>query len=195
MRDQTIPVGLCQCGCGERTPLAKTTKRAAGLIKGQPRRFLQGHGTRDPSLPWWLPEDRGYTTPCHIWQGSLSKGYGCRKLSWLDDDMAHRQAWIDAYGPIPDGLWVLHHCDQPPCINAEHLFLGTPAINSADMTAKGRFPTGERHWQAKFTAAQVTEIRTLLAAGRRQADIAQTFGVSNSVISNISTGRTWRGVG
>jgi hypothetical protein len=50
----------------------------------------------------------------------------------------HRFAWELAYGPIPDGLWVLHHCDNPPCVNIDHLYLGTVKDNTADMMRRGR---------------------------------------------------------
>lgn len=75
---------------------------------------------------------------CFVWPHSRqSKGYG---QIWRDgkNALAHRVAYEIAYGPIPDGLWVLHHCDNPPCINLRHLYLGTPSDNSRDMVAKGR---------------------------------------------------------
>jgi hypothetical protein len=73
------------------------------------------------------------TTGCHVWTSTLATGgYGRVLVS------AHRLAWELAHGPIPDGLLVLHRCDNPPCCNPEHLFLGTVADNMADKTAKGR---------------------------------------------------------
>ena len=64
-------------------------------------------------------------------------GYGV--FSEGKDIRAHRRAWEAFYGPIPTGMHVLHHCDNPPCVNVNHLFLGTDADNNADMMAKGRY--------------------------------------------------------
>ncbi len=74
---------------------------------------------------------------CHEWTGHTVKGYG---YIWLNgkDIGTHCATWILANGPIPNGLYVCHTCDNPPCCNVEHLFLGTPAGNVADMVAKGR---------------------------------------------------------
>jgi hypothetical protein len=76
--------------------------------------------------------------PCKEWTGSRTKdGYGQK---WHQGKLkrVHRIAWEEHYGPIPDGMFVCHHCDNPPCHEIAHLFLGTPADNTADMRAKGR---------------------------------------------------------
>ncbi len=77
-------------------------------------------------------------TPCLIWVGARCHGaYGhftYERRQWL----AHRVAWMVFVGPIPEGMWVLHKCDRPPCCNVEHLFLGTPSDNTTDMWRKRR---------------------------------------------------------
>lgn len=82
---------------------------------------------------------------CQIWTGSVDqKGYGSIRINGASVG-AHRVSWIRERGPIPAGLFVLHRCDTPPCINIDHLFLGTQADNIADMVRKGRQRSGNRY--------------------------------------------------
>lgn len=109
---------------------------------------------------------------------------------------AHRVAYEECFGPIPDGLCVLHRCDYPPCLNPEHLFLGTKADNSRDCVAKGRSakPRGKDHPKAKLTEAQVRAIRKIkrpFVRSHRQ-QIANKFGVSIQSIEGVFYNRTWR---
>lgn len=78
------------------------------------------------------------TDYCHEWTGSRNgDGYGCLNIGGKSL-LVHRVTWEMANSPVPDGLFVLHHCDNPPCRRLDHLFLGTKADNSADCVAKGR---------------------------------------------------------
>ena len=102
---------------------------------------------------------------------------------------AHRFAWELWVGPIPEGLCVCHHCDNPPCVNPAHLFVGTSTDNNRDMIAKGREARGERSGRAKLTDKAVAEIRDSL---ERPYILAKRYGVSLSTISTARTGRSWK---
>jgi hypothetical protein len=106
---------------------------------------------------------------------------------------AHRFSYLTYIGPIPDGLQVLHKCDNPPCINPDHLFLGTHKDNMADMADKGRAnggaPKGERHGRTHLAKADVLAIRSDPRPGRV---IAREYGMSKSAIYYIKSGETWR---
>ncbi len=100
---------------------------------------------------FWEKVERGPN--CWTWIGGLAnKGYGTffyqgRLIG------AHRASYQIAYGPIEDGAWVLHRCDNPPCVRPDHLFLGDARTNVADMDKKGRAnrPAGDRHLNAQKT--------------------------------------------
>jgi hypothetical protein len=95
-------------------------------------------------------------------------------------------------GSISAGSFVLHKCDNPPCGNPSHLFLGSLQDNAADMVRKGRVASGERHSQARLTRAIVAEIRTLLTEGASVTAAARYFNVPRTTVSDIKHGRTWK---
>lgn len=112
--------------------------------------------------------------------------------------LAHRVAYERAFGEIPEGMLVLHRCDNTKCCNQDHLFLGTHLDNMADMRAKGRSnksnknpARGERASGSKLTENDVREIRRLLSDGVTTVALGQQFSVNPSAISRISTGKTW----
>src|SRR5207302_3908832 len=121
---------------------------------------------------------------CWIWVGAESSdGYG---LTHVDgkEVRAHRLAWTLVRGPIPDGLSVCHRCDVPPCVNPEHLFLGTAQDNTDDMVAKGR----QVVQPPKLTPDQARELRTLVAAGWTHRALAERFGISVALVSRVRHG-------
>jgi len=94
--------------------------------------------------------------------------------------------WEEANGPIPDGMGVLHHCDNPPCKNLDHLFLGTQKDNMRDMEEKGRGRKahGEDHFRAILSDSQVINLREIYAdGGWTQQEIADLYGVSIHSVS------------
>lgn len=136
---------------------------------------------------------------CWLWTGStVPFGYG--QIGVVTDGVyrpihAHRVSWELHNGPIPDGMVICHSCDNPPCVNPKHLFLGTSADNNADAWAKGRAKTpfvAGSHYHAKLTEAQVIEIRQRYSAGGvLRRELAAEYGVSLGCIASVVSGRNW----
>lgn len=142
---------------------------------------------------FWSHVAIGAADECWPWMLSLgSKGYGQVRQGGRIV-RAHRVAWELTNGPVPDGLWVLHSCDNRPCCNTAHHFLGDHDANMADMMSKGRHARqrGEEGPAAKLTAADVLEIRRRRAAGERGLKVAADFGISPAAVSHIKHRRTW----
>jgi len=98
-------------------------------------------------------------------------------------------------GEIPKGFYVCHKCDNPSCINPNHLFLGTQKDNMVDMAKKGRSTKGSRNRSAKLNEDDVVEIKRLLSEGRlNQKEISDLYGVDRKIISGIKNGKIWRHV-
>lgn len=132
-------------------------------------------------------------TPCWVWQGAKVKGgYGFVRIDGRPL-LAHRVSWAQEHGPIPDGLCVLHECDNPPCINPAHLHLGTRADNNAEKVARGRQSSnrGECNPRARLTTQDVREIRAANRRGESQRSLAERYGVARATISFAIAGRNW----
>lgn len=135
------------------------------------------------------------TEGCWYWRGALDRpGYGMTGFGGTGNK-AHRFSYELHYGPIPNGLLVCHKCDNPPCVNPEHLFVGTNADNIADMIAKGRaaIRKGELHHKAKLKDADVLSIRERYSqGGMPERGLATIYGVSSSTIDDIVHYRRWK---
>ncbi len=217
MADQkSIPFGYCQCGCGGLAPIAPATRLDRNEIKGHPRKFIFGHrawpieasragnlllqkralATRDSRF--WTRVDRRTSAACWPFLGRRNT-YGYGMFSSMSKQMyASRFAWIITRGPVPNGLVVCHRCDNPPCCNPDHLFLGTSADNVADMIAKGRHRgggvRGAAHHAAVLTEEIVRAIRERVSAGLRTCDIAKEFGLRWGTVDHVVKRRSWKDV-
>jgi hypothetical protein len=139
----------------------------------------------------WQRVDVGLPDQCWEWQGYRTPdGYGRLQRFRGRMELAHRVAWESVKGPIPDGMLVCHTCDNPPCVNPAHLFLGTHLDNARDKMAKGRWRWaplfGEASPSAKLTDAEVDAIRQEYAAGGvSQRALAARYGVHQVHISRL----------
>lgn len=152
---------------------------------------------------FWRKVQRG--DGCWPWVGPTNdRGYGVLSIARPQRRVyAHRFSWAMANGPIPDGYEVCHRCDNPPCVNPAHLFLGTHAENMRDARQKGRAlgradlprPRGEQVNTAKLTAESVREIVARFRSGEtNKSALAREYGVTHHMVRLIVTGRAWRHV-
>ncbi len=162
-------------------------------------RFLRGHNNGDASdsaggARFWDGIVKA-KSGCWEWTGSLCTGYGRIRIG-PRRVLAHRYSYEIHCGPVPDGLFVCHRCDNRLCVNPLHLFVGTAKDNHDDMMAKGRWNggVGETNSHAVLTVGKVVEIRRRRATGESARTLAQAFGVTRSTVWEILAGRTWRNV-
>jgi hypothetical protein len=130
-------------------------------------------------------------TGCWEWTAyKLRTGYGTIIIDGIVH-RAHRVSYEVHCGEIPDGLYVCHRCDNPSCINPEHLFLGTQSDNMEDMHSKDRGADlrGTKHGMAKLADADVIAIRS---ANYSADKLASEFGVSKSLIFQIRRRAIWK---
>ena len=173
---------------------------------------------------FWSQVDKSpHPKGCWIWTGAKARFGGYGRFFASGWHGAHRFAWELKHGPIPDKLLACHTCDNPPCCNPDHIFLGTHLDNFADMRAKGRSAKGdknhtrqhpetvrgERNPNAKLTAIQVAEIRAAYQGDGRKTKVgglhgrastptlkqlAAQYGVAFSVIHGIVSGQIWKDI-
>lgn len=142
---------------------------------------------------------------CWEWTGCANRrGYGKVQIQGRTM-IAHRMIWLAHHGNLPATLSVLHKCDNPPCCNPDHLFLGTTLDNAADMVAKNRqvrgpdvyknrrTARGSKAGRAKLTEEQVREIRSL-AGTCFEYELAARYAVTQAQIHTILAGKAWKHV-
>lgn len=179
--------------------------------------------TRDERF-WILVDKSAGPDKCWHWTGYCgTNGYGQVKIRNRRTS-PHRYAYELTFGPIPKGMVICHKCDNPPCCNPAHLFLGTYSDNTQDSIRKGRGYGGDRHWtklhpervirgdkhlfhqhpelmqgensnSAILTAKQVQEIRHLYATGNiKQRELAIQFGIDQTTVSSIVLHKLWKSI-
>lgn len=168
-----IPLGLCQCGCGQPTKIATRTSRKRGTIRGVPQKYACGH----KGIPIHASYRVDQKTGCWNWTGKLTR-YGRPRIR---RDGRLRFAYVilyeEMYGPVPKGTELHHRCENPACVCPDHV------------TPLARAPHRQAH--SSLTWDDVREIRSLRGKVR-QVDLARRFGVPQSHISKIQLGETWR---
>jgi len=184
-------------GCG--VPLAPTkgrgrarkwcSERCRKASGGNPQAPLK----TTPEKFWGRVDSSGGEHACWPWLGYITQdGYGLVGFERRQRG-THRVAWQLANGPIPDGLWVLHRCDNPPCCNPAHLFLGSVADNNRDRHAKGRTRgwagrNGPAHHFYRVTPAMLAVAREMRARGWTQQRIADHLNISRGRVAHIVSG-------
>jgi hypothetical protein len=178
------PRKLCECGCGEPTKICTHTDPEKGWVRGQPLRFAgPGHNARVTNAPHrqvtaddWREEDRGFDTPCWIWQDRREDWDGHRLVMVNKRRIpVHRAVYELLTGPILEGRHLHHRCEQPACVNPEHLELLTPAEHA-------------RLHNARLTVAQATRIKY----GTEDTHaLSEEFGITRRHANAIRRGRSW----
>lgn len=197
------PSGLCMCGCGKPAPIATATDKNRGRVKGKPLRYIAHHQMGGPDAAsiarrFWAKVDKS-VDPDACWvahHGRHKSGYGQLRVNGKTQ-LAHRVVWQLTFGSIPEGLFVLHKCDTPACVNPAHLFVGTPADNMTDMVNKGRslHRYGGASPSARLKQWQIDDIREQSTKGVTRTDLAKKYGVTQSHVSSIVLHKCWKSVG
>jgi hypothetical protein len=196
-----------------RCKMVRNCKRCGNLFTPYPwavklgKGFFCSHSCASQGRPTLTPEDfwertdrdsgqNWNGTPCWIFtSGETIQGY--KRISFRGRKVrVHRLAYELTFGAIPPGMFVLHHCDHPLCVNPEHLFLGTTADNSHDMVSKNRQASGSRHHAAKLNETKVAEIRQLYVSGQfpkchSVSILAKMFGVHKETVRDVVQYRRW----
>lgn len=159
---------------------------------GRARGFFRRVKMFDIQKRFWSKVDKSGS--CWVWKaGKFPNGYGS---FWMNGKSigAHTCSWRFHFGKVPPGKYVLHSCDNPSCVNPEHLFLGTHGDNMKDKATKGRQTRGIDVNTCKLSESDVIEIRNLFLCGIDQLSISSNYGVSRRTINHIVNRKTWKDI-
>lgn len=135
---------------------------------------------------FWEKVEIGEIDECWEWQANkLPKGYGTFKDEMLKINLAHRMAYFLKNGDFDRNLVICHSCDNPPCVNPNHLFLGTQKDNLEDSVQKGRFPKGEKHHNSLISDEKKEYILKMISEGKKLIEIANQLEIPYHTVTNI----------
>jgi hypothetical protein len=181
-----IPMGFCQCGCGERTKIAKYNDAYHGYVRGKPLRFLRHHCSRGDS-PFYKIDENG----CWIWQRSFIGKTGYGQISRNDTPMgAHKFFYEEKHGPVPKGMTLDHLCRVRACCNPDHL---------EPVTRGENVRRGHPFWnRGKLTIQKADEIRAMFPPtltrkerGALTIEVGKKYGISSTHVYGIIAGKVW----
>jgi HNH endonuclease len=172
---ESVPYGLCKCGCGNRTPVAKRNEYRRGHVKGEPIPVLHGHNRR-PRPPHFRLVRAGHDSPCYMWNhGKTSAGYAQTSFG-RSTKLVHRLTYEAANGTVPKGLELHHLCEHRDCMRPDHMVPLTHAEHARISS------------YAKLTMQAAREI---LVSTDTVANLAARHGVAPAAICEIRSGREW----
>jgi len=170
-----IEYGYCHCGCGNKTTLAKQSKKTENIKKGDQNKYIKQHHRRLSPLDYIINE-KG----CWVWQKSKFQGYGVTSKNGKNIQ-AHRLYYQKKYGELPKGVILDHLCRNRSCVNYDHLEPVTYAVNI------------QRGFRTRLNPDKVREIR-LLKGILSYRKIGKIYNVSGSTIMFLIKGKTWKNI-